>query len=114
MNGLFKAAFVFRFFPALRLLFDAAPLFANWLRDDIRNMLVESTERMPERVRNARQDHKAGEAHPNPRIFAAIMGSSLPDREKADFRLAGEGFSLVTAGTETTAVSCIFREHRIR
>lgn len=75
------------------------------MREDIRLMLVESSEKMPARIRKAKQDFKAGITHDHPSIFAAILSSSLPDIEKTDRWLGGEGFSMIAAGTETTAVS---------
>jgi hypothetical protein len=107
LNSLLEATFLFRFFPLLKVFTDVAPLFAKWLSDDIRNMLVESNERMPARVRKAKQDHKAGVTNARLSIFAAIIDSSLPEQEKTDVRLGGEGFSMISAGTETTAVGPI-------
>jgi hypothetical protein len=68
-------------------------------------MLVESNEKMPARVRRAKQDHKASTTQDHPSIFAAILGSPLPEVEKTDRRPGGEDFSMVSAGTETTAAS---------
>lgn len=70
-------------------------------------MLAESNERMPARVRKAKQEHESGKLQDRASIFAAILGSSLPDEEKTDYRLGGEGFSMISAGTETTAVRLI-------
>lgn len=70
-------------------------------------MLKESNEAMPARVRKATGDIAAGKGQDNASIFAAIIRSSLPDVEKTDRRLGGEGFSMISAGTETTAVGFI-------
>jgi hypothetical protein len=42
----------------------------------------------------------------NGRVFAEIMSSdTLPPHEKSMYRLSGEGFDFLLAGTETIAVS---------
>jgi hypothetical protein len=68
-------------------------------------MLNESNEKMPARVRNAKKEHEAGINRGSLSIFTALLDSSLPEQEKTDLRLGGEGFSMIAAGTETTAVS---------
>lgn len=70
-------------------------------------MLEESNERIPARIRKAKHDYKASVIEDRPSIFTAILDSSLPESEKTDYRLAGEGFSMISAGTETTAVSIV-------
>jgi cytochrome P450 len=107
LNAFLQITFVFRFFPFLRMVIKAAPLFAKQLSHDVRSMLIETNERMPARVRQAREDYKSGAIKDRQSIFATIMQSQLPASEKTDIRLGGEGFSLITAGTETTAVSSI-------
>lgn len=105
LNAVLATIFLFRFFPPLKVLVDIAPLFAKWVREDIRKMLEESSEKMPARIRKARQNYKAGKTQDRPSIFATILDSNLPNVEKTDHRLGGEGFSMISAGTETTAVS---------
>src|SRR5690349_15705287 len=105
LNAVLATMFLFRFFPPLKVLVDIAPLFAKWVKEDIRKMLAESSEKMPARIRKARQNYKAGKTQDRPSIFATILDSNLPDVEKTDHRLGGEGFSMISAGTETTAVS---------
>ncbi|KAI9648460.1 hypothetical protein NHQ30_003094 [Ciborinia camelliae] len=103
LNAVLSTTYLFRFFPSLKVLVDIAPLFAKWVRDDIAIMLAESNEKMPARIRKAKQAYNDGTNADRPSIFAAILGSSLPDAEKTDHRLGGEGFSMISAGTETTA-----------
>ncbi|KAK7931818.1 Cyrochrome P450 monooxygenase [Apiospora marii] len=103
LNAMLGLIYVFRFFPLLKILVDILPLFAKWVGGDIGRMLKESNEAMPARVRKATEDVAAGKVQDNASIFAAIIGSSLPDVEKTDRRLGGEGFSMISAGTETTA-----------
>lgn len=68
-------------------------------------MLKESNEKMPARVRKAKKEHEAGIKRDSPSIFTALLDSSLPEQEKSDLRLGGEGFTMIAAGTETSAVS---------
>jgi cytochrome P450 len=82
-----------------------APLFADWVTEDLGVMLKESNEKMPARVRNSKKEREAGVKQDRPSIFTALLDSSLPEQEKTDLRLGGEGFSMIGAGTETTAVS---------
>ncbi|KAL4746505.1 hypothetical protein BDW72DRAFT_210385 [Aspergillus terricola var. indicus] len=94
---------VFRAFPFLKRLTDIAPLCARWASPGIREMLVESNERMPARVQKARQDSKSGTKATQSSMFAALLDATLPEAEKTDWRLGGEGFAMIAAGTETTA-----------
>lgn len=98
--------FIFRFFPPLKAVINIAPLFATWVKGNVRIMLKESSENMPARVRKAQQHHSTRMAtQDRPSIFSEILDSSLPAAEKTDRRLGGEGFSMISAGTETTSVS---------
>ncbi|GCB21809.1 trichodiene oxygenase [Aspergillus awamori] len=108
LNAVLAATFPFRFFPPLRILADIAPLFAKWARRDVNIMLVESSEKMPARIQAARQDYQtttgcSTSTTGSGSIFRDILRSSLPEAEKTDRRLGGEGFSMISAGTETTA-----------
>ncbi|KAM0809196.1 hypothetical protein AB5N19_09539 [Seiridium cardinale] len=103
MDAFVSVTFVLRFFPPLRSIVDVVPLFAKWLREDIKVLLTETNGAMPERIRQAKADHKTGRAQDNPSIFTEILDSHIPEKEKTDFRLSGDGFSFIIAGTETTA-----------
>jgi cytochrome P450 len=105
LYGALKATYIFRFVPLLKVFVDIAPLFADWVNEDMGVMLKESNEKMPARVRKAKKEQEAGVKHDSPSIFTALLDSSLPEQEKTDLRLGGEGFSMIGAGTETTAVS---------
>ena len=100
-----NAAYIFRFLPFVKVFVDIAPLFANWVNEDMSAKLKESNEKFPARVRKAKEEHEAGIKKDSPSIFSAILDSSLPEQEKSDLRPGGEGFSMIVAGTETTAVS---------
>jgi hypothetical protein len=97
--------YTFRFLPFLKILVDIAPLFADWLEEDIRVMLKESNEMMPARVQKVRKEHEAGVNPQFPSIFSDLLNFSLPEHEKTDLRIGGEGCAMIGAGTETTAVS---------
>ncbi|KAL4914814.1 cytochrome P450 [Aspergillus aurantiobrunneus] len=76
---------IFRVFPFLKALTDIAPLFAKWASSGVREMLIESNERMPARIRNARQGHETGVTKAHGSIFTAVLDAPLPDAEKADW-----------------------------
>ncbi|KAL4814455.1 cytochrome P450 [Aspergillus spinulosporus] len=99
----FAPVHVFRAFPFLKRLTDIAPLCARWASPGIREMLIESNERMPARIQKAREDSKRGITKTQPSLFAALLDAPLPEAEKTDSRLGGEGFLMIAAGTETTA-----------
>ncbi|KAL4757712.1 cytochrome P450 [Aspergillus foveolatus] len=103
LNATQAPVHVFRSFPFLKRLTDIAPLCARWASPGIREMLIESNERMPARIQKARQDCKRGITETQPSLFAALLDAPLPEAEKTDQRLGGEGFLMIAAGTETTA-----------
>jgi hypothetical protein len=63
------------------------------------SLFKELTVKMPRYVREATQGETQG------RVFSHLIESDMPDSEKTIFRLSGEGFSFISAGMETTAVS---------
>ncbi|KAK8072563.1 cytochrome P450 [Apiospora saccharicola] len=102
----FKAAFhaflntsyLFRFIPIVRNLVHLTPYLAKYMEGDMKLLVDEMTVKLPGHVERAMRDRE------NSRIFAELLDSKeLPDSEKTVYRLAGEGFSLMSAGTETTA-----------
>lgn len=105
MSAFLNTAYLFRFFPPLRSLVHGAPFFAPYASGDIGTLMKEMYINTPARIRQARKDHEAGVVRDRPSVFTDILASSLPEQEKTDYRLSGEGFSLTGAGTETTAVS---------
>lgn len=103
MQALVKSSFLFRYFPVTRALVRIAPYLAKYMSGDIGLLLKESYVNMPARVRKAQEDHKHGVVRQQMTVFDGILDSSLPEFEKTVYRLSGDGFSLVGAGTETTA-----------
>lgn len=76
-----------------------APLFANYMGDDMKNLMKQMDVVIPGHIQKAIDNRENG------RIFADLIeNKQLPDSEKTIFRLTGEGFNVLTAGTETTAV----------
>ncbi|KAK7227647.1 hypothetical protein V2G26_015650 [Clonostachys chloroleuca] len=90
---------VFRHFPILRHLIGLMPAIGPYLGSDIAFMVESMNETIPNHIVRAQQQKSAS----SPRIFTEIMNSPIPDEEKTIYRLSGEGWSLVTAGSETTA-----------
>ncbi|KAH9905881.1 putative cytochrome P450 [Xylariomycetidae sp. FL2044] len=101
--ALTSTMYLFRFIPPLRSLARIAPLFVKWMGEDLRILVTWSGDKMVEIVRQARKEFATGKEQDRPSVFHAIFKSSLPDAEKTDLRLSGEGFSLFSAGTETTS-----------
>lgn len=80
------------------------PTLGPYLGPDIAYMVKSMYETIPNHVIKAQQN-KSGNTR---RVFTEIMDSPIPDEHKTTNRLSGEGWSLVAAGSETTAVSiCI-------
>lgn len=77
------------------------PAIGPYLGSDIAFMVGSMTKTIPNHIIRAQQQKSVS----SPRIFTEIMNSPIPEEEKTIYRLSGEGWSLVTAGSETTAVS---------
>lgn len=77
------------------------PALGPYMGPDIAYMVKSMNETIPNHVIKAQQQ-KSGDTR---RVFAEIMDSPIPDAHKTIYRLSGEGWSLVAAGSETTAVS---------
>ncbi|KAK8080844.1 cytochrome P450 monooxygenase aflU [Apiospora hydei] len=91
--------YVYKFIPVLRAWAYVAPYLVPYLQGSIRLLMEEMTVKIPTYVRRAMDERADG------RIFSELLGSKLPDEEKTVYRLSGEGFSLMSAGTETTATA---------
>lgn len=105
LQGLLDPTILFRTFPFLTIPFEKTPFLIKFFSEHARVMLHESSERIPARIKKAQEDFENGTKDQNPSLFTSLLKSSLPDEEKTIRRLGGEGFSMTTAGTETTAVS---------
>jgi cytochrome P450 len=95
---------VFRHFPIMRNTVGLMPALAPFLGPDIQYLMKSMNEIIPGFVRKAQND-RAGDTR---RVFSEIMDSSIADEHKTTFRLSGEGWSLVAAGSETTAAALVY------
>lgn len=100
VKSFFKSAYMMRYNTPARKLAQFAPLFINYMGENAKAVMRQMTVVIPQYIQAALE-------HPeNGRVFADIMDSDiLPEGEKSMYRLSGEGFNLLAAGTETTAVS---------
>ncbi|ROV96702.1 hypothetical protein VSDG_05517 [Cytospora chrysosperma] len=103
VKGFLKASFMFRYFPVTRSLIDIAPHLAKYMSGDMGLLMKENYIDTPARIRKAEQDHRNGIVRKQRTVYDGIFESSLPESERTVYRLSGEGFSLVGAGTETSA-----------
>lgn len=100
VKNFFDSAYMVRHIAPVRAVTAVAPAFANYLGEDMKSLMQQLQVVIPGYIEHALDDKESG------RIFAdLIQNESLPDSEKTIFRLTGEGFNLLSAGTETTAVS---------
>lgn len=75
-------------------------------------MFTEARQHAKDRQEAEWTDTKASSGHNKPTVFDAIDMSDLPPSEKDIDRQAQEAFTLVSAGTETTArviAACLFQ-----
>lgn len=97
-----------RYVPLARKLVTLAPLVADYMGEDVRNVMRQLNEVIPNHIRRtlaADKGQKDGSSSASGRVFSDMINSpALPDEEKTIYRLSGEGFNLLSAGTETTAV----------
>lgn len=103
VKGVLKASFMFRHFPVTRSLVLMAPHLAKYMSGDLGLLMKENYIDTPARVRKAEEDHRNGIIRKRRTVYDGIFESSLPESERTVYRLSGEGFSLVAAGTETSA-----------
>lgn len=95
-----KSQFLMRHSVLSRKIGRFAPVLADYMGDDIKAVTRQMNVVIPGYVKAALADPE------NSRVFREMAESkSLPDNEKSAYRLAGEGFDFLLAGTETTAVS---------
>jgi hypothetical protein len=92
---------VFRHIPILRHSVNLMPALGPYLGPDIAYMVKSMNETIPNHIIKAQQQKPGGAR----RVFTEIMNSPIPNEHKTIYRLSGEGWGLVAAGSETTAVS---------
>lgn len=100
VRSFFQQAYMMRHNAAARSLGAFAPMLADYMGEDVRTIMRQMTVVLPTYVQRAIDDPE------NSRVFADMFNSEsmLPDEEKTLYRLSGEGFNFLLAGTETTAV----------
>ncbi|KAK8015798.1 benzoate 4-monooxygenase cytochrome P450 [Apiospora marii] len=86
--------------PGFGALANAAPYFMGLMGEDLRNVYDQQEVQIPRHISRAISNKDDG------RVFAELLESPiLPESDKYMRRLAGEGFTLLIAGTETTAAT---------
>lgn len=100
VKSFFSSAYMMRHNAIARTLGSFAIPLVTMLSKDVKTVMDQMTIVIPNYVQAAIQDPDNG------RVFAELMDSKiLPPEEKSAYRLSGEGFNFLLAGTETTAVS---------
>lgn len=95
----FNSAYMMRHNAWARKLMDLAMTAAEFMGDDVKAVAKQLNVVIPGYITAALREPDNG------RLFADVMTSDiLPPEEKTIYRLTGEGFNLLLAGTETTAV----------
>lgn len=99
VKSFFRSAYMMRHNALGRKMAQVLPLLANYMGEDIKAVMHQMNVVIPEYIQAA-LDHPE-----NGRVFTDLMESkSMPESEKSMYRLSGEGFNFLLAGTETTAV----------
>lgn len=98
-KSFFNSAYMMRHVAPARAAVAVAPYFANYMGEDMKNLMYQLQVVIPGHIQKAIENKENG------RIFADLMANDqMPMEEKTMDRLSGEGFNLLLAGTETTAV----------
>lgn len=99
VRSFFQQAYMMRHNAVARTLGAFAPMLADYMGEDVKTIMRQMTVVIPTYVQRAIDDPE------NSRVFADMFNSDiLPEEEKTLYRLSGEGFNFLLAGTETTAV----------
>ncbi|KAE9971945.1 hypothetical protein BLS_004231 [Venturia inaequalis] len=101
VKSFFKSAYMMRHNALGRKMAQVMPLMADYLGEDIKSVMRQMTVVIPAYIQKAVNNPENG------RVFADLVESkSRPQNETEEetmFRLSGEGFNFLLAGTETTA-----------
>lgn len=99
-NSFFKSAYMMRHNALARKMSQVLPLMADYLGEDVRSVMRQMNVTIPGYIKSALDNPDNG------RVFADLMkDKEMDDGEMSMYRLSGEGFNFLLAGTETTAVS---------
>ncbi|KAK4196580.1 putative cytochrome P450 E-class, group IV [Triangularia verruculosa] len=99
-SSFMNSAYTMRHNALGRKLTNLLPLFANYMGEDIKAVMHQMGVVIPGYIQASLDDPDGG------RLFAELVKSkTLPPEEMTMYRLSGEGFSFLLAGTETTATT---------
>ena len=102
-KAFFRQAYMLRHNVVARTLTQLVPFVAEYMGEDMRNFTRQTNVVIPGYIKKTLDDPVNG------RVFAEVVQSkTMPEEEKSMYRLSGEGFTFLMAGTETTAVSHAF------
>ncbi|SPO06184.1 related to trichodiene oxygenase cytochrome P450 [Cephalotrichum gorgonifer] len=97
-KSFFRSAYMMRHNALGRKMAQVLPMLADYLGEDVRMIMREMNVVIPGYIKAALDNPQNG------RIFAELINSKiLAEEEKSMYRLSGEGFNFLLAGTETTA-----------
>ncbi|OBR13082.1 Benzoate 4-monooxygenase cytochrome p450 [Colletotrichum higginsianum IMI 349063] len=100
VKSFFKSAYMMRHNALGRKLAQVMPMMADYLGEDIKSVMRQMNVVIPGYIKAALNNPENG------RVFSDLMESkTLPEEEKSLYRLSGEGFNFLLAGTETTAAT---------
>ena len=100
VKSFLRAAYMLRYNALARKAAQLLPLLSDYMGADVREVMRQMNVVIPGYIQASLKNPENG------RVFADLAKSdALPEFEKSMYRLSGEGFNLLVAGTETTAVS---------
>ncbi|KAM0723251.1 hypothetical protein Q7P37_001452 [Cladosporium fusiforme] len=100
VKSFFRSAYMMRHNALGRKVAQVLPLMADYMGEDIKMVMHQMNVVIPEYIKAAWKNPEGG------RVFTEVMESKiLPEEEKTLYRLSGEGFNFLLAGTETTAAT---------
>lgn len=101
VNALFKMSHVIHFFPILQTIVNSLPLWALQKISPYAFALVSQKTSIRHRVIDALNGKQTGKSP----VIESLAGANVPIHLRGLERLTNEGFSMIIAGTETTARS---------
>ncbi|KAL4891682.1 cytochrome P450 [Aspergillus ambiguus] len=108
VRSFFTSAYMLRYNPLARKTAQLLPMLADYMGEDVKAVMRQMNVTIPGYIKAALHEPENG------RIFAELVQSKLlPESEKSMYRLAGEGFTLLIAGTETTAATLSVITYRL-
>ncbi|KAK5658970.1 hypothetical protein OQA88_1788 [Cercophora sp. LCS_1] len=100
VSSFFKSAYMIRHNVVARKLGQLLPHMADYLGEDVKRIMNQMNVVIPQYITAALNDPDNG------RVFADVHKSkALPAHEATMYRMSGEGFNFLMAGTETTAAT---------